>query len=616
MATRPGEPTTLGKFFDYPSDATGQVLPYWLASSPGSGHRVRMTGAAKRAFLATIEAVIERSLAPANCDTTPDAQTDFRNMALDSTSNLYVLVGLRAWAQAQNRAGFGARMVRGCPKGDWDLLVSLVANLWSNSGTTNSAGRVYAWQAGMLDFATYGWIDGDGGGDSIGVYGTCYDLSYFVADESVAQGGPIALRLWGDFPGGTGGAPVIDWVADALESLGADAQTNIGTPGGFADYELNGSPAPLLEGHEGNWFGSSASALLGASSVRRSSSAWAVLQSMLANMRFTHLLFPYDIVYDITTTTRTITRTITMDDSWNIVVSEVVSESTTTSGTSSNVLWKNIACSGIVGGLSWIGVNFYCADEDIDENNPLVKFSFPGGDGWFAIGSDLEDYLYFGDIHSGAAVLTVTQEGTTGVHSVSAGNGHAYPADAFAPYVGQYGAVTFIDRRDCFNSGNATDPPDTTEYRVHGSGGNRDLSVPVASHARWLLDELPSIPYPNIPANPGTLGQATSQFWDGWKVQYPSSPNIQVNGVNAFFPVRFKNPTFVDHQGWGITHDSTDHDWKGGTGSDPNLGEVFGIPEMAFPNFDPTSVSTPLYRITDTSEAMAAYRWEFKAMPA
>ena len=337
---------------------------------------------------------------------------------------------------------------------------------------------------------------------------------------------------------------------------------------------------------------------------------------MLANMRFTHLLFPYDIDYDITTTTRTTTRTITMDDSWNIVVSEVVSDSTTTSGTSSNVLYKNLTCSGVSGGFAWIGVNFYCQDEDIDENNPLVKFSYPGGDGWFATGSDLEDYLYFGDIHSGAAVLTLEIGGTTGVHSVSAANGYAYPADAFASYIGQYGNVTFIDRRDTYDSGNITDPPDTTEYRVHGEGGNRNLSTPVAAHAAWLVNQLPSISFPTTPANPGTLGQATAQFWSGWKVRYPSSPNIQVNGLDAYFPIAFKNPTVIDHQGWPITHNTTDHDWKGGTGSDPNLGEVFGIPEMAFPNFDPTSVSTPLYRITNTSEAMAAYRWEFKAMPA
>lgn len=614
MATRPAEPTTLGKFFDYPQGLTGLVAPYWLATSPGSGHRVRMTGACKKAFLATIEAVIERALAPANCGTAPGANTDFTAEALDANGT-QSLISLTQWNSVASRSGLGSRLKRGCPLEDWSALVAYVAALWACGQTSIGCGDVYAWQTDMLSYAT-GWRSESDGHLDITDMTQLLDLcGYFADDDSFLDGVP-SLRPWGLFPGGNMLTPVTDWVAGTLTALGANVDTGSGTALSFAEEQLNGSPAPLEEGHEGNWFGSSASALLGAASVRRSSSAWAVLQSMLANMRFTHLRFPYDIVYDVTTSTRTITRTITMDDGWNIVVTEVVSDSTMANGTSTDVLWKNLVCSSIVGGLSWIGVNFYCADEDIDENNPLVKFSFPGGDGWFAIGSDLEDYLHFGDIHSGAAVLTVTQEGTTGVHSVSAGNGHAYPADAFAPYVGQYGAVTFIDRRDCFNSGNATDPPDTTEYRVHGSGGNRDLSVPVASHARWLLDELPSIPYPNIPANPGTLGQATSQFWNGWKVQYPSSPNIQVNGLDAYFPIAFKNPTVIDRQGWAITHSLTDHDWKGGTGSDPNLGEVFGIPEMAFPNFDPTSVSTPLYRITDTSEAMAAYRWEFKAMPA
>lgn len=608
MATRPGEPSQLGKFFDYPSDATGQVLPYWLASSPGNGHRVRMDGACKRAFLATIEAIIERSLVPANCDAYPAANTDFKTIALN-VSGLYRLVDLGAWTAVANRSGLGARLKRGCPLDDWMLMVSLTCTLWSVVCASNPCGTVYAWQADMLDYETDGWVD-----DSDITDAYCQDLSFNMADNSVAMGGQIELRLWGDYAGGAGGYPVAEWIVTALNSLGANVQTPSLTPGGFADDELNGSPAPLERGHEGNWFGSSPGSLRGDPTVRRSSSAWAVIQAMLANMRFTHLLFPYGVVYEITTTTRTVERIITMDDDGSIVVVESNQTETTSAGTDRDLVAS--MSSDLYGGLSWLPVRFYCQDEWIDEDCPLVKFAFPGGDGWYLIGSDLEQYLTFGDVHVGAAVLTLWRTATTGIDSVSAANGHSYPCAGFQAYVDQYGGATFVDAKSYYPGGIMSDM-EWTKFSVrHEAVAGTDLTQPVRDHAGWLLNQLPTIAWPSIPENPGKLTGLTNRFWNGWKVLYPDTPNIQVDGRDAFFPVKFKNPTVVDHVGWIISHDQTERTWTGGSAMDGSQGEVFGTQVIAFPNFDPSAISTPYYKITPYNSAMAAYKWAFKAMPA
>ena len=278
MATRPGEPSQLGKFFDYPSDATGQVLPYWLASSPGGGHRVRMTGACKKAFLATIEAVIERSLAPANCGTTPESSTDFKVIDLDA-NGMGALVNFRRWKTVADRAGLGARLKRGCPLEDWSALVSYVSFLWSGQVEGIACGEVYAWQTDMLSYAT-GWRSESDGHLDITDMTQLLDLCGYYADDDAFMDGVPSLRPWGLFPGGNMLTPVTDWVAGTLTALGANVDTGSGTALSFAEEQLTGSPAPLEEGHEGNWFGSSVSSMLGDASVRRSSSAWAVLQAM------------------------------------------------------------------------------------------------------------------------------------------------------------------------------------------------------------------------------------------------------------------------------------------------------------------------------------------------
>ena len=615
MATRPGEPTQLGKFFDYPPDATGQVLPYWLASSPGNGHRVRMTGACKRAFLATVEAVIERALVPANCDTTPSAQTDFRNMALDGTSNLNVLVGLGAWANAQNRAGLGARMVRGCPKGDWDLLVSLVSALWSSSGTDNSCGHVYAWQMEMFAYQTNGFIEERYGHLPMGDMNQVMDVVSYFADESSLGTSVPSLKPWGEYPGGLLSSMVTDWVVDALTNLGAYVDTGSGNFDYFAESQLNGSPAPLIEGHEGNWFGSTTGAIVGnAKTARRSSSAWAVLQAMLANMRFTHLKFPYEITYTETRTTRTIERVISMDENGDIFAAEIEDqEEEELLGTATDL--RAVARSILVEGLSYIGVQFYCEDSWVTGDNPLVRFSPPDNEmGWVNVGADIEDYLTFGPVHTDGARLTLEVDATTDVDSVSAANGHQYPASGFVQYVDEYGQATFVDAETY-----AHDPmgenPIWTKYSVKGetvTGPN--LETPVRRHGEWLINQLPTISWPNIPACPSSMASLTRAFRNGWWAQYTSTPNVQVDGRDAYFPTRFKNDAVLDHLGWPISFDQNERAWKGGSGQDQ--GEVFAFGSMAFPGLDVSAFNDTYYKINSAGEAMAAYTWRFKAMPA
>ncbi len=619
MATRPGEPTNLGKFFDYPQDATGTVAPYWLASSPGSGHLVRMTGACKRAFLATVEAVIERALVPANCDTTPDAQTDFRNMALDGTSNLNVLVGLGAWAQAQNRAGFGARLRRGCPKGDWDLLVSLVANLWSGAQVAIACGLVYAWQERMLVCGTDGFIDISHGnpGEWAAAMFPPFQLATWRSDYAALNGMLPKLRPWGDYSGGNVLSPIYWWPFSSLHNRGAPAYSPEDIfDAVLSESQLNGEPAPLVEGHEGNWFGSTVGAIVGnAKSARRSSSAWAVLQAMLANMRFTHLKFNYEITYTETCTTRTIVRVISMDVDGTIFATEVQDqeEEEELLGTTTDL--RAVALSSLVEGLCYIGVYFYCEDSWVTDDNPLVRFSPPDNEmGWVNVGADIEDYLTFGPVHTDGARLTLQVEATTDVASVSAANGHQYPASGFVQYVDEYGQATFVDA-ETYAHDPMGETPIWTKYSVRGetvTGPN--LTEPVRRHGEWLLNQLPTIQWPKIPACPSRMASLTTAFHNGWKMKYPDTPNVQVDGRDAYFPTRFKNDAVSDHMGWPISFDQTERAWKGGSGQDQ--GEVFAHGRMAFPGLDTSSFENTYYRINSAGEAMAAYKWRFKAMPA
>ena len=596
MATRPTGSTTRGKYFAYPADAAGSVTPYWLASSPSANHRVRMTGACKAAFLATIEAAIERAVAPATYGNYPATGTDLKTVQLDTT-DVNTLVHLRAWTYAARRAGLGAKLVRGCPQEEWERLVQVVADLWNPAIKYTEAGNVYAWQVSALDYDTSGWVDE---GDLMDAGPP--DLSFYVADESVAMGGSIELRLWGDYAGGAGGYTVAEWVANALISLSANISTPSWTPGGFADYELNGDPAPLAEGHEGNWFASTPSTMIGQSpSVRRSSSAWAVLQSMLANMRFTHLGFNYVHYFNCYRTTRAILRYVTMDDTTGdiVTVEESDTETTTFENETSDV---SVSTSkSFTEGTASRKVQFFCNDSDA----PALAVSVRPADGWSKLGRSLVPFLTFGTITTGGGLLELERLATTEISRITAGNMWSlYPAEGMETYIKARGKAHFIDREEYFEGSHLQ----WTKYSVRGEDGYRDLTVPVRFHAQWLLQQIPSMPFPNVPANPGTLRDATNDFWANWEVYYPATPNIQVNGQDAYFPTAFRNNTFAAPTDIQITH--VNNAWESGSQYEC----VFGRGQMAFPGLDQIDYGNKSYTITPYNEAMMGVEWDFKAM--
>ena len=598
---RPAEPTSLGRFLAYPSGVSWSVAPFWLASSPGSGHRVRMNAACKRAFLATIEAILERAVIPANCGTYPPNGVDFKTVQLDATY-ADALINLYPWNGTTYRAGIGAKLARGMPKDEWEHIVRFAAALWASPSKDIPCGTVYAWQTSMLDYNTAGWID------SAFSEPTCSDVSFCVADDSYALGGPILLRLWGDYPGTAGGYPIAEWVADTLNALGAPVFSPSMTPSGFADYNLNGSPAPLQSGNMGNWFGSTSGAMIGSQSdaitARRSSAAWAVLQAMLANMYITHLAFPYSWWLNTVIVRRIVTRYVSMDEDGTVVVEEDVNGTFSESGMGNSAVgaysWMNLDS-----GLPTIQCVFFCLDEEAEA---LAVTTRPQ-DGWRTIGSALQPYLSFGSVTPGAATIEMAYEMTTGISSVDAANGYAYPAPGCREYVDAYGGVTFVDC-EAFTS-SAQNEQDYTRWCVMQETGGYDLSNPVRDHLSRLLNRIPAWPFPSVAACPATLSGDTSTFWNGWEVYYPDAPNIQVNGQSAYFPTRFRNVTFGTSGYIPISHDDADRAWK----SSAQYEVIFANAQHAFPDWDSLSYPDRTFWITNTGTAMAAHAWNFKAMP-
>lgn len=133
MSVTCSEPTATGWFFDYPADATGSVAPYWLASSTGS--MVRMTGACKRAFLATIEAIIERAVAIANIGSSA-VGVALKTSTFAPATAPFSSVDLDALSTGTGRAALAAKFVRGCPYEEWSRIVLVAWRLWG--GTTRT----------------------------------------------------------------------------------------------------------------------------------------------------------------------------------------------------------------------------------------------------------------------------------------------------------------------------------------------------------------------------------------------------------------------------------------------------------------------------------------------
>ncbi len=196
------------------------------------------------------------------------------------------------------------------------------------------------------------------------------------------------------------------------------------------------------------------------------------------------------------------------------------------------------------------------------------------------------------------------------MESVQAGTEPLYPAAAFRSYVGDYGGVTFVDSM-AYHQGSGT--PTWTRYSVRQEAGNVDLRAPVGSHAAWLVDQLPEIPMPTIdPPSASAIATANARFWANWEVYYPSTPNITSGGQPAYFPVAFRNDTFVEGTDIEITFNSTTNMWE----SDGTKQCIFGTYHLAFPNIDSVQFGPQFYNIINSGDAMAAYQWSFKAMAA
>ena len=603
MATRPTGSTTRGVFFAYPQDATGSPTPYWLA---GGGTLVRMTGACKCAFLATIEAVLERAVAPATCGTYPDGSTDLKTVYI-GTGGVSALISLgtgSSWASAANRAALGAKLVRGCPEEEWDRLLTTVADLWRPAAPGNDAGSVYAWQVDCLEYDTGGFVAAMSGQLVFDDLGPNWDLSAYFADVAARNTSLPELRPWGDFGGGSGLVSTNTWLVDAFDSFGVAVVYGSDSEPTFAEEQLNGNPKPLAEGHEGNWFASAPSTMVGQTpSVRRSSSAWAVLQAMLANMKFTHLAFSYEHLFGIYRTTRAIRRYVTMDELTGDIYCEEEYDTETTTYEAFSSEASISTNQSFTDGTASRQVRFFCNDSDVAA---LAVFARPA-DGWSKVGTALVSFLTFGTITTGGGHLELERTKTTEVTTIRAGGStHFYPAVGMRSYVRQYRKATFIDR-ETYTEGSQTQ---WTRYSVRPENGSYDLEAPTRDHAQWLLSQLPSMPFPSIPSCPSTLTAETAAFWANWEVYYPTTPNIQINGQDAYFPAAFRNDTFTSPTDIPISH--VNNAWESGSQYEC----VFGFGRMAFPGLDQISYGDRSYVITPYDEALAGYEWQFKAMVA
>lgn len=607
---RPAEPTSLGRFLAYPSGASGSVAPFWLASSPGSGHRVRMNAACKRAFLATIEAILERAVIPANCGTYPPNGVDFKTVQLDATY-ADALINLYPWNGTTYRAGIGAKLARGMPKDEWEHIVRFAAQLWAAPSKDIPCGTVYAWQERMLTCTTNGFVEILSGnpGEWASAMQPPFQVATWRSDYAALNGMLPQLRPWGDYPGGNVLSPIYLWPFSSLHDLGAPAYSPEDIfDAMLSESQLNGTPAPLVEGHDGNWFGSTSGAMIGSQSdaitARRSSAAWAVLQAMLANMYITHLAFPYSWWLNTVIVRRIVTRYVSMDEDGTVVVEEDVNGTFSESGMGNSAVgaysWKNRDS-----GLPTIQCVFSCLDEDA----PDLAVTTRPQDGWRTIGSTLQQFLSFDSVTPGAATIEMAYEMTTGISSVDAANGYAYPAPGCREYVAAYGGVTFVDC-EAFTS-SAQNEQNYTRWCVMQETGGYDLSNPVRDHLSRLLNRIPSWPFPSVAACPSTLPGDTRTFWNGWEVYYPDAPNIQVDGQPAYFPTRFRNVTFGTSGYIPISHDGADRVWK----SSEQYEVIFANAQHAFPDWDSLSYPDRTFWITNTGTAMAAHTWNFKAMP-
>lgn len=314
MGKSPGVPAQLGTYFSYPQGTSlSGVGDYWLA---GGGTKVRMTPACRTALLATFEAVLERAVSPANVGSSVQNLNELISADFGGTQRDMSLIALDDWAQGSYRAEFKDKFLRGCPKEDWDLLTELVFRLWNLTGKpilwNGSEFAFMGWQTSMLDIDTGGWVQMDPFVEIPVPW--CWDVSDAACDEGWSVYQEQEYAPWGSYKGPqTPNGRMTNWAINAFEQMGGRANAGSGSFIYLIGQEglYNGGTrrlGELADGKLGNWTDG-----LSATSVRRSSTGWSVYQSMLANMKYSHIVFGHETQYRATTYTRTVQRVFYFD---------------------------------------------------------------------------------------------------------------------------------------------------------------------------------------------------------------------------------------------------------------------------------------------------------------
>lgn len=242
-----------------------------------------MTPGCKTALLATFEGALERAVAPFNVGTSLTSYSQLISSDfVGSTSPNGVMAGpeLCAWSEASYRNGIKDKLIRGCPKEDWDRFVQITWHLWKMNGRPVRRDLNYfqfmGWQTWPFLLDTQGWIT-MGGGAEIPVP-WCWDMSELACDEGWAVYGQQEYAPWGShkgpqYPNGR----VTNWALDAFTSMGGNPNAGSGSYMYLVGWDgwYTGSPnylGRLSSGRLGNWTDG-----LSATSDRRSSSGWSVL---------------------------------------------------------------------------------------------------------------------------------------------------------------------------------------------------------------------------------------------------------------------------------------------------------------------------------------------------
>lgn len=605
------EPTATGVFFDYPTDATGSVAPYWLASATGS--MVRMTGACKRAFLATIEAIVERAVAIANIGSSA-VGVALKTSTFAPGTAPFSSVDLDAWSTGTGRAALAAKFVRGCPFDEWGSIVLVAWRLWSGTTRTisfvGSVVTLYSWQAEMLDVDTEGFVEDGENGDDI-LCPQIYDMATTPSDDGMRDYATPTHAPWNTWHGLQENPSCVgNWLVTQLANLGR-VRYYPAFPGipreTMATDMLDSAPrhplALLADGHIGNWITVSGGTAA-ATSPRRSGAAWAVFQAMLANMRYTHLGFNWSADFHYTEEQREVRRVVTFNASDNTfaITDAGVYDSVVRDGVSST-LHSSSSCNEA---FSACGVEFSLGIPDADAEQFVVATRPWEG----FVEFDPRDYmLTLTDYAYGTGSVFFDHDVTDGVRNAVADVPGEYPAHQFASYLDERGGVTFVDRCE------VPDPDvamgSIVSHSVRGEAGSANLSVPVAAHCQWLIDQLATpraYPTPS-PVNNAAVQSAANAWWRGWKLHYPSSPNWPAVNPTKYFPDRVEasgNPG----QQRPLRHDDSQGAWAASS-----VGGYFGSFELAFPDYPYGWDNQDYMQITPGFEALAAYSWQFKAMP-